>query len=405
LITLSLFFAAPSNYSQARPLAPVGVRAVWVRPFINADEATRRSPGNGRMFIQRELQRIKRAGFDTVYVESFFDGYTIYPSSVATQRPLEIKYGVAFRDSEGRARSWDVLQAYLDEGRALGLNIHAWFQVFFAWHTGLGPVERSPIFGTHSEWLALDKSGSPLVSAEAEGAGKEIKKVFMSPSHPGVQRFLVKLVNEVCLRYPQLGGIQLDYIRYPTHTPEAPFDYNLDALNRFRRATGLDARRLSQTGTPADWLRWEQWKTGQVTSVVRELSKTIRAVRPSLIISAAVFPDFAQDLRVKMQDTREWSRLGLIDALLPMLYSEDYVRVDSWAREFREGIGRRTRVYPALYIGHFYNPQLGSFDSRYLELKTKYEFEGVGLFAAQLLTDDLVERLAATRLNQGKSDK
>lgn len=394
-VMLALFNNLHVTARQARGsvIAPAGVRAVWVRPFINADEATRRSPESGRAFIRAELQRIKHAGFNTVYVESFFDGYTIYPSRVAVQRPLELKYGNAVRDARGRLAGWDVLQTYMNEGRALGLSIHAWFEVFFAWNTGLGDTSRSPIFGAHPEWLALDAKGSPLVRAEAEGAHHEVSKIFMSPSNKEVRAFLVKLVREIAARYP-LDGIQFDYIRYPTHTPDADFDYSADALRQFRRDTGLNAKKLSASATPREWARWQAWKTGQVTEAVAELSAAIRSTRPKMIISAAVFPDFATDLRAKMQDTREWSRRKLVDALLPMLYSTDYMRVDSWAREFREGIGHETRVYPALYIGHFYNAQTGAIDARYLALRDKYNFDGVGLFAAQLLNDDLADNLA-----------
>ena len=398
LIILHCALAALSSCVLPAPAlgeakAPAGVRAVWVRPFINADEATRRSATTGRAFIRAELERIERGGFNTVYVESFFDGYTIYPSRVATQRPLEIKYGMASRDERGRVMAWDVLQTYLDEGRSLGLSIHAWFEVFFVWHTGLGDVSRSPIFGAHPEWLALDAKGSPLVRAEAEGAQGEISKVFMSPSHQGVRKFLIELVREIASRY-QLDGIQLDYIRYPTHTPGAEFDYSADALQQFRRDTGLDAKKLSPSATPREWLRWQQWKTAQVTETVRELAQAIRATRSRMIISAAVFPGFEEDLRIKMQDTREWARRGYVDALLPMLYSKDYARVDAWAREFREGISRRTRIYPALYIGHFYDAGKQTLDQRYLALQRKYDFDGIGLFAAQLLTDDLITKLA-----------
>ncbi len=242
LFALAPFSLARANAQAKRLRAPAGVRAVWVRPFIDADIETRRTRMRGRQFIRAELERIKRAGFDTVYVESFFDGYTIYPSRIAPQRPLEIKYGMAATPpGGGQARGWDVLATYIEEGRALGLSIQAWFEVFFVWHTGLGDVTRSPIFGPHPDWLALDRAGSPLVRAEAEGAKKEISKVFMSPSHRGVRAFLVRLVREIATRYPALDGIQLDYIRYPTHTPDAPFDYSPDALRRFRLATGLDA--------------------------------------------------------------------------------------------------------------------------------------------------------------------
>jgi hypothetical protein len=44
---------------------------------------TRKDAGKGREFIRRELEKIKRAGLNTVYLEAFWDGYTIYPSRVA----------------------------------------------------------------------------------------------------------------------------------------------------------------------------------------------------------------------------------------------------------------------------------------------------------------------------------
>ncbi len=124
-----------------------------------------------------------------------------------------------------------------------------------------------------------------------------------------------------------------------------------------------------------------------------------------MIISAAVFPGFEEDLRIKMQDTRAWAREGLVDALLPMLYSTNFERVDAWAREFRAGIDRRTRVYPALYIGHFYDAKTRRIDQRYLSLESRYGFDGVGLFAAQMLTDDLIKQLAAGAFDAAQAAK
>lgn len=402
ILTISVLSARviPEARAQQRLRAPQNVRAVWVRPFIDADEAVRGDKRAGQAFIRRELERIKRAGIDTVYVESFFDGYAMYPSKFVAMRPLNIKYGIAAAaaNSNGAIKSWDVLQTYIDEGRKQGLNIHAWFEVFFVWNTGLGDVSKSPIFSRHPDWLALDNTGSPLVHAEAEGANKEIDKVFMSPSHAGVRAFLKNLVGEIATNYPQLSGVQLDYIRYPSHTANRSFDYSPDALRQFKTATGLDAKQLSITKTPKDWERWQDWKTAQVTNAVREMAAVIRQANPHLILSAAVFPDFAQDLKIKMQDARAWSQEGLVDALLPMLYSTDFARVDAWAKEFRSGIeAGKTRVYPALYINHFYQPKSGAIDNRYLQLASKYNFDGTGFFAAQLLTDDLIQSLAASK--------
>ena len=358
--------------------APANVRAVWARPLMLADAATRGSEEKGRAYIRAELERLKAARFDTLYVEAIYNSYTLYPSKMLPLRPVGLQGGVA----DARGAGWDVLQAYLDEGQRLGVKIHVWAHVFHLWNTALGPLEKSPVLGAHPDWVALDRSGSPQVVSEAEGS---INKIFGSPSSLGLRAFLVKLFRELAAKYPALSGVQLDYIRYPLHWPEAPFDYNPDALRQYKAATSLEPQQDAQ--------RWQDWKTQQVTEAVRQISNALRQTNPKLIISAAVFPGFAENLRVKMQDSQEWAKRGYVDALLPMLYSRDFKRVETWAKEFRAGVPKNTRVYAALYVGHFYDATTKTIDARYLELPQKAGFDGVGLFAAQLLTDDLLGRL------------
>lgn len=371
-------------------VAKAQVRAVWVRPFIGAKEETRKNAAQGREFIRAELEKIKRANLNTVYVEAFWNGYSMYPSQIVPQRPLAIPYGTAPENG----KSWDVLQTYLDEGERLDLKIHAWLHVFHQWNTNLGGLEKSPIFAKHPDWAILDATGSPLVKSEAEGANRDIYKIFISPSNPAVRKYLRGVVSELAEKYPKLGGVQWDYIRYPLHTNEQSFDYNRLALAAFQKETGIDAKKLYAKRTPKEWQIWQDWKTRQVTIMVEELAGIVRKRRPNWEISAAVFPDIEQNLRVKMQDWKGWAEKGLVDALLPMLYSTDYVRVESWARDFRRDIPAKTKVYPALFIGHFYNPKEKKLNGDYLEIERKFKFDGFGLFAAQSLTDDLIEKLS-----------
>lgn len=361
-------------------------KAVWARPFISADVETRRDAEKGRAHIRAELERIKRANLNTVYVEAFWDGYTIYPTKVAAQRPLSIAYGTA--DASGKG--WDVLQTYLDEGKKLDLKIHAWLHVFHQWNTNLGGLENSPIFAKHKDWAILDSNGSPFVKSEAEGANREILKVFMSPSNVEARKYLFAVVAELAEKYPNLSGVQWDYIRYPLQTSQA-FDFNPATLAQFEKETEIDARKIAANSKEAK--TWQDWKTRQVTEVVREFAAIVRRKQPKWEISAAVFPDIEQNLLVKQQDWKDWANKGYVDALLPMLYSTDYGKVEKWARDFRRDVAPRTKVYPAIFIGHFYNKKEPKFDKRYLQIEQKFRFDGVGLFAAQSLTDDLIEKL------------
>lgn len=360
-------------------------RAVWVRPFINADVSVRKDESKTREHIRAELARIKRAKFDTVFVETFWDGYTIYPSKVVRQRPLNVPSGTARED----AKNFDVLQIYLDEAARLDLKIDAWMHIFHQWNTNLGEPSRSPLFSKHPEWMVLDMSGSPLVRSEAEGANRDVYKVFMSPSHAGVRKLLTDVMREMVEKYPNLGGVQLDYIRYPLHQPDAPFDFSKDALAQFKRDTKLDARNLK---TDKEKRLWQDWKTAKVTETVELLSDEVKRKRPQWEISVAVFPDFENTLRVKMQDSRAWAKKGYINAFYPMLYSPNFEKVEAWAQEFRAGVKPPMKVFLTLYVSHFYKN--GNLDERFLNLEEKYGYDGTAIFAAQLLADDLIEKLA-----------
>ena len=98
------------------------VKGVWVRPFIKADIATRKDPVKGREYIRQDLERVKAAGLNTVYLEVFWDSYTLYPSKYVPQRPLNIAYGVATKDAAGQTETWDPLLVYIAEGEKLGCS-------------------------------------------------------------------------------------------------------------------------------------------------------------------------------------------------------------------------------------------------------------------------------------------
>lgn len=364
-------------------------RAVWIRPFVNADFKTRKDPIEARKYIKTELERMKRTGFDTVFLETFFGSYTIYPSKIVPQRPLSMAYGVVYKDEAGQNVTFDPLQFYIDEAEKLGIKIHSWIHIFHQWHTGLGDVSKSPIFAKYPEWMILDNTGSHLVRSEAEGANRDIYKVFMSPSHAGVRKLLVAVMRELVNNYPKLGGVQLDYIRYPLHHAETPFDYSADALSQFSKDTGLNAKSLKSI---AEQQKWQDWKTLKVTEVVKLLSDEVKKKRTDWEISVAVFPGFENTIRVKMQDSRDWANKGYINAFYPMCYSTNFETVEKWAKEFRRDIKPPMKVFLTLYVTHFYKD--GKLDERFLNLEKKYGYSGLAIFASQLVTDDLADKLS-----------
>ncbi len=383
---LIFLIALPFTFCLLPTLSFGQTKAVWIRPFIGANQEIRGDEVKSREFIRNELAKIKRAKINTIFVESLWDGYTIYPSKVTAQRPLSIEYGTA----KPNGKNFDVLQIYLDEAAKLDLKVHAWLHIFHQWNTNLGDLTKSPIFSKHAEWAALDQNDSPNVVSEAEGKKRDIYKVFISPSNREARQFLENIVRELTEKYPNLAGAQWDYIRYPLHDNKQNFDFSKDALARFSKEKKLDAQNLK---SDAERQIWQDWKTKQVTETVESFNKIIRKTRPNWEISVAVFPGFEHTLKVKMQDSRTWARNRWINAIYPMLYSTSFETVDAWASEFRREISAPTKVNAAFYVSHFYDAKNSKIDARFLEIPSKYKYDGVAFFAAQLLTDDLIEQL------------
>ena len=64
-----------------------------------------------------------------------------------------------------------------------------------------------------------------------------------------------------------------------------------------------------------------------VTEIVRETARRVRAARPEIVISAAVFPDPAVARDRVLQRWPDWAAGGLVDLLCPMAYRTDTAEV------------------------------------------------------------------------------
>jgi uncharacterized lipoprotein YddW (UPF0748 family) len=111
------------------------MRALWLRP-----KETSKSQ------VEAAVKKIADAGINTIFLETVFNGFTIFPVDydATYQNPM---YG-----------GFDVLQAYIDACHARGMQLHCWVESFFigmAWESGGGPVYKA-----HKDWLLADKEGN-----------------------------------------------------------------------------------------------------------------------------------------------------------------------------------------------------------------------------------------------------
>ena len=276
--------ASREAFSKAYFLSHVSVetegRAVWNHSGLGA------YPGDW----ERSAKELAAAGVNMILPNMAWAGVAHYPSKVLPQSKTFTQYG-------------DQLAQCIAAARKHGLEVHVWK---ITWN-----LEGAP-----EEFIKkMQESGRTQVSA----AEKPIN--WLCPSHPENVRLELESILEIVANY-DVDGIHLDYIRYPgSHAC-----YCEECRKRFVLATRLRIDEwptpvLPETGTYSD--RYIEWRTQQITRLVRLLHKRGREANPNLKISTAVFGGYPACVTSIGQDWIAWAKAGYVDFVCPMNYTED----------------------------------------------------------------------------------
>jgi uncharacterized lipoprotein YddW (UPF0748 family) len=278
------------------------VRGAWHRPVEQSASA-----------VGATLDRLAKAGINTVFLETFFHGYTIFPSNTYQQ------YGLS-ETQNPKFAGWDPLAVWVEECHKRGLKLHVWYQSFYVGTDSFnGP---GPILKQYPQWANVQYSSMEqpnLVPSTLEKGA-----YFADQSNPEAAAFLLKLIEEIVTRY-DIDGLQLDYMDYPLSlSPDrvsfvkSTWGYTPIARRLFQERTGVDPATL----TPENTLLWEQWsafKEEQVNRFVQQASEIVRQHKPGLKLSATAFAKLLEAKVKKHEDWRLWAEQGWIDFLAPML--------------------------------------------------------------------------------------
>ena len=74
--------------------------------------------------IEKTLNKVKKYGIETVFLETYYQGKTIFPSETFA------KYGVQPQRPE--FIGFDPLQIWVEEAHKRGLKIYIWFETYYA---------------------------------------------------------------------------------------------------------------------------------------------------------------------------------------------------------------------------------------------------------------------------------
>ncbi|WP_156891241.1 glycoside hydrolase family 10 protein [Agromyces subbeticus] len=346
---------------------PAEGRATWVRPEETNPAA-----------IEATLDRIDAAGFNVVFLESIYQGYTIYPSEaaaaagVAPQRPNMVGF--------------DPLQVWIDGAHARGIELHPWIHTFFVGSDQTGGI--GPVLSAHPNWAALQRKdvGKALGPSVAEPG-----YYFLDAAHPDARAYVQSLLRELLTTY-DVDGVHLDYIRYPVSQPweTAGYSYSDYSRQTFAAEHGVDPYTL--TPTDAAWQTWTDWRIENVTSFVGEVRELQQTEASDVALSAAVFADPVDGLDKKFQNWADWVDRGYVDLLTGMSFGTSGASVARDTEVMRERVGDNQYLYTATY-----GPFRGSTPATVLEqirAVSDAGSDGVGLFAWNQLSAGQAEALA-----------
>ncbi len=290
------FFSA---FAGQAPAAPEEVRGTWL---------TTTGPNHIRTggVAEGTMAAIKNVGLNTVYVETWKNGYTNYPS----QTLAGTTQGVDRSPFLGSVR--DLVEETVIQAHRNGLNYIGWFEYgFSSQFVGNGGNPNNPLslYMRNRGWLLQDQNG--------QFANASNGFAWMNPAVPQVREFLIDITLEAVNNY-DLDGIQFDdRLAWPREFGWDPVTQSL-----YQNETGNPAP--TSVSDPA----FAQWRQDKVTLFAAELYQAVKAARPDLHVS--VSPSITGFSQTNFNaDWPEWQQQGLFDEFVPQAYRSSFSAFNS----------------------------------------------------------------------------
>lgn len=355
--------------ATAIPYKANELKGIWIRPTDSTSAG-----------IIAVLNRLKSAGINNVFLETYFHGRTIFPS-----KTME-KYGF-ITQNELFAGS-DPLKIWITEAHKRGIKVNIWFETFYI---GNKPQVGKSILAVKPEWGNINlrniDSETPVYSTS------EHNGYFLDPSNPEVQNFLTDLVSEIINTYHP-DGFNFDYCRYPQSIAaryagyaQTNWGYTKYARDEFKMIYGQDPVDLTY-GTKF-WAEWDNYRRDKITLFMSKVSKLCRDNK--ILITAVVFPNKKMALETKQQDWSAWSDNNYVDAFTPLYMTCDAKTIKVMIYAMLKDMSPRTKLYAGLFVT-FMN---GSSEDliRQIHETRKLNLGGVILFDYAHLKDNYIKTL------------
>ena len=254
------------------------VRAVWLTTIGGLDWPHSYARNTYSIEQQRQelrtiLDKYRRAGINTVLLQTRIRGTVIYPS-------MYEPWDGCLSGVPGRSPGYDALAFAIDECHKRGMELQAWVVTI--------PVGKWNGLGCRT----LHKKYPRLIHKIGDEG-------YLNPEKEQTADYLADICEEIARNY-DIDGIHLDYIRYPeTWTMRVSRNEGRRNITRIVESIGNRVKRLKP------WVKMSCSPIGKFDDLSRYRSNGWNAYTKVC------------------QDAQGWLRGGLMDQLFPMMYFKD----------------------------------------------------------------------------------
>ncbi len=362
-------------YQYTLPYIEEELKGVWLRP----DKA------RSLKDIQLTLDKIKDAGINNVFLETYYHGKTIFPSQTMEKYGFEVQNPIY--------SGFDPLAIWIKEAHRRNIKIHVWFESFYVGNESPSANPKS-ILSQKPLWMNRTKQKADYkgyVSHPQEHNG-----YFLDPANPEVTEFLLTLINEIATRY-NIDGLNIDYVRYPNISQENynnQWGYTKYARDEFMGIYDIDPVDIEARGPK--WGEWCDYRRSKITSYIENVSKLLR--HREVVFSAVIFPDYKISVQTKFQDWDYWLNRRYLDAVTPLILTADEALANSMLDEIRKKAYRSANVYPGLFAGFIESDPEDLL--RQIHIVRKLKLNGVVLFDWAHLNDNYLKVLKTSAFKE-----
>lgn len=297
----------------------VSARSTWYRP----SEKTYAQ-------IKENVEMFKRVGINLIFLETFYHGCSAFRSDIP-DIPYHPDLQASYTDTENNVTYNDYLSAFIACCKENDIEVHAWVENFY-----VGINQNTTIVKNHPDWVMYNDDGTFIQRKEGG------PYIFIDPANRDVQNLLINYYNELFQKYPEVKGLNLDYIRYPVSNKSQDTGFAPEAMkgfyellgkefteaqladqnkmfNKFMQLFNKDYLLGGQAEVDSNYSKWMEYRKQVITDFVCRIKNEVKEPN-KIVLSTAVFASISESLDSKKQDWQTWFKEGWIEIATPMAY-------------------------------------------------------------------------------------